>query len=101
MIMSELRGDKNKAGEKVILYSNCNTYNVSDGVEVSRYTAAWQSNDYAIYNTPREAFYFQMLLHADKQPLCDGYRLENGFNIFTFLYQHSRIYEKYAANEAD
>jgi hypothetical protein len=101
MVMSELRRYKNASGDPVIYDSTCKAYNVTDGVESNRYTAAWQSNDYAIYNTPREAFYFQMLLHADKQSLRHGYTLENGFNIFTLLYQHSRIYDKYSKNEAD
>ncbi|HEY1843975.1 MAG TPA: ImpA family metalloprotease [Buttiauxella sp.] len=100
MVMSELRGLKDVTGNDVIYNGSCSAYPVMDGLPITRYTAAWQSDAYAIHNAPREAFYFQMLLQADKNIMRNGVELENGFNIFTLLYQHNRIYGKYAVNEA-
>lgn len=97
--MSELRGLKDAENNPVIYDANCNTYEVT-GVPLNRYTAAWQNNGYAVYNQFREAFYFQMLLQADKRVMRDGTTLENGFNIFTLLYQNARIYNHFAADES-
>lgn len=47
------------------------------------------------------AFYIQMALRAHGMRLADGTRLSNGFNIFTLLYQHSRIFGAVADNESD
>ena len=96
--MSELRDLKNDQGQPVIYNAQCQPYTV-DGVTATRYTGPWQSNAYAVYNTFREAFYFQMPLQLDKQVMRGGETLQNGFNIYTLLYQHARIFGKYAANE--
>lgn len=46
------------------------------------------------------AFYIQMALRAHRMILTDGTRLNDGFNIFTLLYQHSRIFGAAADSEA-
>lgn len=98
VIMSELRGLRDNQGSPVIYSSTCEAYEV-DGVTANRYTAPWQSNEYAIYNSYRMGFYIQMMLHSDKQKMRDGTTLTNGFNIYTLLYQGGRIFDKYALDE--
>lgn len=100
VIMSELRDLKDESGNPVIYDVYCTPYEVTDGTPVSRYTAPWQSNDYAVYNRYRQAFYIQMALQADKMKMRGGSNLTSGFDIFTLLYQHARIFDKYA-NDAD
>ena len=94
VFMSDAAQVKNSAGQRVVLGSNCR---VLDSGE-SRYEAPWVSNAYAVHNGYRMAFYTQMALRAHGMELADGTRLENGFNIYTLLYQHQRIFGKYAAN---
>ena len=96
--MSELRGMKDNTGSPIVYSATCEAYQV-DGVVANRYTAPWQSNDYAIYNSYRMGFYIQMMLQSDKQKMRDGTTLENGFNIYTLLYQSQRIFDKYSKDE--
>ncbi|MCS6173920.1 hypothetical protein G7A68_05620 [Shewanella baltica] len=49
----------------------------------------------------KAVFYIQMALKAHGITLSDGTTLNNGFNLFTLLYQHSRIFGKYANNASD
>ena len=95
--MSDAAGVKDKSGNRVVLGANCKVLDAGE----SRYEAPWQSNAYAIHNGYRMAFYIQMALRAHGMRLADGTRLSNGFNIFTLLYQHSRIFGAVADNESD
>ena len=42
-----------------------------------------------------------MALQADKIKLASGYKINRGFNIYTLIYQHSRIFSQYAKESAD
>ncbi|AZQ11528.1 hypothetical protein STH12_02450 [Shewanella khirikhana] len=87
VFMSDAAAVKNSSGNRVVLDGNCR---VLDGS--SRYESPWKSNAYAVHNGYRMAFYIQMALRAHKMELVDGTRLANGFNIFTLLYLHQRIF---------
>ncbi|WP_421187423.1 ImpA family metalloprotease [Aeromonas enteropelogenes] len=97
VFMSDVAQVKNKHGERVVLDRNCKVLDVGD----SRYEAPWKSEEYAVHNGYRMAFYIQMALRSHGMLLADGTRLENGFNIFTLLYQHSRIFSTLANNEVE
>ncbi|QSX37630.1 ImpA family metalloprotease [Shewanella sedimentimangrovi] len=84
------------SGNRVVLAPNCQA--MDSGAD--RYEAPWKSNAYAVHNGYRMAFYVQMVLRAHRMTLADGTVLENGFNLVTLLYQHSRIFGKYA-NQTD
>ncbi|MCL2914674.1 ImpA family metalloprotease [Shewanella corallii] len=94
VFMSDATGTKNSTGERVVLGANCNVLDQGS----SRYEAPWYSNNYAIHNGYRMAFYIQMALRAHGMEMTDGTRLANGFNIFTLLYQHQRIFGHHAKN---
>ncbi|MFQ2509942.1 ImpA family metalloprotease [Aeromonas caviae] len=95
--MSDAAGVIDRNGERVVLGTNCKVMDAGD----SRYEAPWKRNDYRVHNGYRMAFYIQMALRAHNMVLADGSRLKDGFNIFTLLYLHSRIFGASAANEAD
>ncbi|UTV29993.1 ImpA family metalloprotease [Photobacterium atrarenae] len=97
VFMSDAAQVKNSAGERVVLNRNCEV--MDEGQD--RFTVPWRSNDYAVHNSYRMAFYIQMALRADQQVMASGDKLSNGFHLFTLLYQHSRIFGQYAANESD
>ncbi|AKB06061.1 ImpA family metalloprotease [Vibrio cholerae] len=94
--MSDAVEVKDKSGKRVVLYPGCK---VADAGE-SRYEALWANGGYAVHNSPRMAFYIQMALRAHGMTLRDGSTLKNGFDIFTILYLHQRIFDKYTGNEA-
>ncbi|WP_273859817.1 ImpA family metalloprotease [Photobacterium sp. GSS17] len=97
VFMSDAAGVTNTQGERVVVDSRCQV--MDSGAD--RFTVPWQSNDYAVHNGYRMAFYIQMALRLDKQLLTGGARLDNGFHVFTLLYQHSRIFGQFAGNEND
>ncbi|MRT05940.1 ImpA family metalloprotease [Ewingella americana] len=97
VMMSDLRGLKDGDGNPVIYDAKCRA-NLVEGVVASRYTAPWLSDKGQNY---RESFYFQMAFQADKQMMRGGTTLDNGFNIYTLLYQHARIFAKYAGNASE
>ncbi|MCV5360081.1 hypothetical protein OFM87_30455, partial [Escherichia coli] len=79
---------RDRSGNRVVLGANCQVLDTGE----SRYEAPWKSNAYAVHNGYRMAFYIQMALRAHRMLLTDGTRLNDGFTIFTLLYQHSRIF---------
>ncbi|MGL6116702.1 ImpA family metalloprotease [Plesiomonas sp.] len=89
--MSDAAKVTNSNGERVVLYPDCSI----TGEGHDRYEATWKggSNQYSF------SFYIQMALRADKMKLADSTMLNNGFNIFTLLYQHSRIFSKFSDTE--
>ncbi|ADN77311.1 conserved hypothetical protein [Ferrimonas balearica DSM 9799] len=95
--MSDAAGVQDQAGERVVLRENCQI--LDSGTD--RYQAPWASNDYAVHNGYRMAFYIQMALRAHGRTLADGTVLSNGFNIFTLLYQHHRVFGRYASNSSE
>ncbi|MFB2685750.1 ImpA family metalloprotease [Shewanella mangrovisoli] len=97
VFMSDAAGTTDTSGKRVVFGANCKVLDVGE----DRYTAPWASNAYAVHNGYRMAFYIQMALKAHGMTLNDGTSLSNGFNIFTLLYQHSRIFGKYANNASD
>ncbi|NMH66941.1 ImpA family metalloprotease [Shewanella salipaludis] len=97
VFMSDAAGTTDASGKRVVFGADCKPMDAGE----DRYTAPWQSNSYAVHNGYRMAFYIQMALKAHGMTLGDGTRLDNGFGIFTLLYQHSRIFGKYAANATD
>lgn len=97
VFMSDAAQLKNSADERVVVNRDCEVMDKGQ----DRFTVPWQSNDYAVHNGYRMAFYIQMALRADQQVLATGDKLTHGFHLFTLLYQHSRIFGQYAANEAD
>ncbi|QLK63800.1 hypothetical protein GE278_23645 (plasmid) [Enterobacteriaceae bacterium Kacie_13] len=97
VMMSDLRELKDGSGNPVIYDASCKAYPV-EGVVASRYTAPWQLGSAQQY---RDGFYFQMAFHTDKQLMRGGTTLANGFSIYTLLYQHQRIFEKYATNASE
>ncbi|PIW62219.1 ImpA family metalloprotease [Shewanella sp. CG12_big_fil_rev_8_21_14_0_65_47_15] len=97
VFMSDAAGTTDTSGKRVVFGANCKVLDVGE----DRYTAPWASNAYAVHNGYRMAFYIQMALKAHGITLSDGTILSNGFNIFTLLYQHSRIFGKYANNASD
>ncbi|MBT1444030.1 ImpA family metalloprotease [Shewanella sp. JM162201] len=97
VFMSDAAKVKNSSGNRVVLGANCKVLDAGD----SRYEAPWKSNSYAVHNGYRMAFYIQMALRAHGMELADGTRLANGFNIFTLLYQHQRIFGALSGNQAN
>ena len=66
-----------------------------------RYTAPWESNAYAYANSFRMAFFIQLALQIDKMEMGNGKILNSGFDVYTLLYLHARIFDKYNQNETD
>ncbi|MCF1430105.1 MAG: ImpA family metalloprotease [Shewanella sp.] len=97
VFMSDAAEVKNSADERVVLGANCQLLDSGN----NRYEAPWASNAYAVHNGYRMAFYTQMALRAHGMELADGTILENGFNLYTLLYQHQRIFGKYVAKAND
>ena len=97
VFMSDAAGTKDTSGKRVVFGANCKVIDAGE----DRYTAPWASNAYAVHNGYRMAFYIQMALKAHGMTLSDGTMLNNGFNLFTLLYQHSRMFGKYANNTSD
>ncbi|MHA6605449.1 ImpA family metalloprotease [Photobacterium damselae] len=98
--MSDTLGLKDKSGSHRMVYdANCNPLDKDTSGDVTRFVGPWESNAYAIYNGYRMEFYIQAALRADKQIMSDGTRLDNGFGLFTLMYQHERIFSKYIASE--
>lgn len=97
VFMSDAAQVKDAEDNRVVLGSNCST--LDEGGD--RFTAPWKSNAYAVHNGYRMGFYIQMALRADRLVMATGDRLENGFNIVSLLYLHSRIFSHYAGNETD
>ncbi|QDZ89519.1 ImpA family metalloprotease [Shewanella decolorationis] len=97
VFMSDAVGTTDTSGKRVVFGANCKVLDAGE----DRYTAPWASNAYAVHNGYRMAFYIQMALKAHVMTLSDGTTLANGFNLFTLLYQHSRIFGKYANNASD
>lgn len=97
VFMSDATGVRDRNGERVVLGTNCNVMDAGD----SRYEVPWKRNDYNLHNGYRMSFYIQMALRAHGMVLADGSRLKDGFNIYTLLYLHSRIFGASTANEAD
>ncbi|MGL4895464.1 MAG: ImpA family metalloprotease, partial [Shewanella sp.] len=87
VFMSDAAGTTDTSGKRVVFGANCKVLDIGE----DRYTAPWASNAYAVHNGYRMAFYIQMALKAHGMTLSDGTTLTNGFNLFTLLYQHSRI----------
>jgi len=96
VFMSDVLQRKDASGNRQVLGSNCQPLDSGD-----RYEGPWKSNAYAVHNGYRMAFYIQMALRADGLTLTDGTQLSNGFNLFTLLYQHNRLFGRYAANAND
>ncbi len=97
VFMSDAVGTTDTSGKRVVFGANCKVLDAGE----DRYTAPWASNAYAVHNGYRMGFYIQMALKAHGMTLSDGTTLSNGFNLFTLLYQHSRIFGKYANNAND
>uniref|UniRef100_UPI0005B39F55 ImpA family metalloprotease n=1 Tax=Aeromonas piscicola TaxID=600645 RepID=UPI0005B39F55 len=95
--MSDVAKLKNSAGERVVLDQDCRLLNPGE----SRYEAGWKAGDNSAKNDYRMIFYIQMALRADRMKMRNGTILTNGFHLFTLLYEHSRIFDKYADNEAE
>ncbi|WP_018694286.1 ImpA family metalloprotease [Algicola sagamiensis] len=95
--MSDAGQVKDKTGKRVVLTPDCKI--MDDGG--NRFTAPWKSKKYAVHNSFRMAFYIQMALRAHEERLLNGKRLDNGFHLFTLLYQHQRIFGKYARSKND
>ena len=96
VFMSDVLQRKDASGNRQVLGTNCQPLDSGD-----RYEGPWKSNAYAVHNGYRMAFYIQMALRADGLTLADGTKLSNGFNLFTLLYQHSRLFGRYASNADD
>ncbi|MFC3912867.1 ImpA family metalloprotease [Pseudaeromonas sharmana] len=96
VFMSDVLQRKDASGNRQVVGANCQPLDSGD-----RYEGPWKSNAYAVHNGYRMAFYIQMALRADGLTLADGTGLDNGFNLFTLLYQHSRLFGRYAANADD
>ena len=96
VFMSDVLQRKDASGNRQVLGANCQPLDSGD-----RYEGPWKSNAYAVHNGYRMAFYIQMALRANGLTLTDGTQLSNGFNIFTLLYQHSRLFGRYAATADD
>lgn len=98
--MSDALGLKDSTNSRRMVYdSNCHAFNKGTSGDVTRFVGPWESNAYAIYNGYRMEFYIQAALRADKQTMSDGTRLDNGFGLFTLMYQHERIFSKYIASK--
>ena len=97
VFMSDAAEVKDSDGNRVVLGANCKTLDAGS----NRYEAPWKSNNYAVHNGYRMAFYIQMALRSHGMQMADGTRLANGFNIFTLLYQHQRIFDALSSNQAD
>ncbi|WP_064608448.1 ImpA family metalloprotease [Photobacterium sp. J15] len=98
VFMSDAAHVTNSSNQRVVLNHKCK---VMEADATDRFTAPWKSNAYAVHNGYRMAFYIQMALRLDNKVMSTGDNLENGFHIFTLLYQHSRIFRKYADNETE
>lgn len=94
--MSDLLNVKDDSGNRFIYDAKCGK--VANG---DRYTAPWESNGYAFANGFRMAFYIQLALQIDKMAMGNGKILNSGFDIYTLLYLHGRIFDKHNRNETD
>ncbi len=94
--MSDAANLTNANGDRVIYYPGCSVAATGK----TRHESIWSGNGYAENNSYRMSFYIQMALRADNLTMSDGSVLNTGFDIFPLLYQHARIYAKYAGNEA-
>ncbi|MCH1930805.1 ImpA family metalloprotease [Shewanella sp. A25] len=97
VFMSDAAATTDSNGNRIVFNANCKV--IDTGTD--RYTAPWANNSYAVHNGYRMAFYIQMALKAHGMTMANGTVLNNGFNLFTLLYQHSRIFGKYANNATD
>ncbi|MGF1689500.1 ImpA family metalloprotease [Photobacterium japonica] len=95
-IQSDAAGVTDANGNRVVLGAWCG----SVGTGSTRHDAIWSSGDYAANNSIRMSFYIQMALNAHGKVLSDGTTLTNGFDIFTALYLHERIYGTALADSA-
>ena len=84
-------------GDRVVYDAHCNPVGNRRGVD--RYVAPWENNSYSYFNGFRQSFYMQMILRSQNQTVTHGRTLTNGFDLFTLLYEHSRIFNKYAQSE--
>ncbi|WP_018690912.1 ImpA family metalloprotease [Algicola sagamiensis] len=94
--MSDAAKVKNAEGQRVVFTPSCDVMDEGE----DRFTAPWKSNKYAAHNGYRMAFYIQMALRAHVMQLAQNERFENGFHLFTLLYQHERIFGKYARSQS-
>ncbi|MCE0555871.1 ImpA family metalloprotease [Motilimonas sp. E26] len=95
VFMSDALALKNSQGDRVVLGSRCSALDSGD-----RFEGPWASNAYATHNGYRMAFYIQLALQNHKAVLSDGSQLENGFHLFTLMYQYSRIFADAARDQA-
>ena len=95
--MSDALGLKDANGDRVVYDAHCGAMGDSRGLD--RYDAPWANNGYAYYNGFRQSFYMQLVLRNQNREMAHKIILTNGFNIITLLYQHSRIFNKYAQSE--
>ena len=95
VFMSDALALKNGQGDRVVLASNCSALDSGD-----RFEGPWASNAYATHNGYRMAFYIQLALQNHKQAMRDGTQLDNGFHLFTLMYQYSRIFAEAARDQA-
>ena len=93
--MSDLLNVKDGSG-RFIYTADCKKMANGD-----RYTAPWESNAYAFANSFRMAFFIQLALQIDKMTMGNGKILNSGFDVYTLLYLHARIFDKYNRNETD
>lgn len=91
--IANLQGNSNN---KVVVDSQCNIMEPGD----TRFTAPWENEQIGIYNSFRFNFYVQMAFIADAITMSNSEFLSNGFQIFSLLYIHQRLFEKYSKNEA-
>ncbi|WP_207224047.1 ImpA family metalloprotease [Vibrio vulnificus] len=95
---SDIEDLRNVNGERVIYFPTCSVAAIGK----TRHESIWAGNAYSENNGYRMAFYIQLALRADElKTLVDGSVLDTGWDIYPVLYQHARIYAKYARNESD
>ncbi|MFO6423165.1 ImpA family metalloprotease [Motilimonas sp. KMU-193] len=95
VFMSDALALTDSQNQRVVLSSSCRALDSGD-----RYEGPWASNAYATHNGYRMAFYIQLALQNHKAVLRDGSQLDNGFHLFTLMYQYSRIFADAARDQA-
>ncbi|ELV8635994.1 BspA family leucine-rich repeat surface protein, partial [Vibrio vulnificus] len=91
--MSDLEEFKNEKGERII-------FDVACGIgKGDRYNAMWVNEKQQQRHSYRLSFYIQMAMLADKKIMFNGTRLNNGYDIYTLVYQMSRLFDLYSIDE--
>lgn len=89
------------ASRKVVFDDKCKVVGDFDPAATDVHSEAiWSSDAYAATNGPRMGFYLQLAFRLHGAAMSDGTTLRDGFDVFTLLYQASRLFRSAAGDDA-